>query len=346
MVSEPLLDVDGLVTRFHWEDGVVHAVNGVSFQVRPGETLGVVGESGSGKSVTMLSLVRLIPQPSGRIEAGTARFRMTDGTVDLLQLSEHEVGEMRGNEIGFVFQDPATSLNPVMTVGRQVTESLRRHQGLRRKAARAEAIDLLRRVGIADPERRFDEYPHQFSGGMRQRVVIAIALAGDPSMIIADEPTTALDVTVQAQIMELMKKLQAERDLAVIWVSHDLAVIAAVADRVLVLYGGTVVENAPVDELYTDPQHPYTRALLSAVPSADTAAERPAPIPGAPPVLTAEPDSCPFADRCRHVFDRCRYQRPGLAAAGPDRHVACFWDVDGDRLRDDVPVAATRDFVR
>ncbi len=344
-VSEPLLDVDGLVTRFHSADGVIHAVNGVSFQVHPGETLGIVGESGSGKSVTLLSLVRLIPQPSGRIEAGTALFRTADGTVDLLELSERDVGEIRGSEIGFVFQDPATSLNPVMTVGRQITESLRRNRGLRRKAARAEAIDLLRRVGIPDPEQRFDDYPHQFSGGMRQRVVIAIALAGDPSIIVADEPTTALDVTVQAQIMELMKELQAERDLAVIWVSHDLAVVAGVADRVLVLYGGTVVETAPVDELFANPQHPYTRGLLSAVPSTEAAAERLAPIPGTPPGLSEEPASCPFAERCRYVFDRCRLQRPGLTEVGRNHQVACFWNIGGDQLRDDVPVAASREYV-
>lgn len=342
-MSEPLLDVDGLVTKFHSADGVVHAVNGVSFRVDPGETLGFVGESGSGKSVTMLSLVRLIPQPTGRIEAGSARFRTTDGTVDLLELSEREVGEIRGNEIGFVFQDPATSLNPVMTVGRQVTESLRLNRGLRRRAARIEAVDLLRRVGIADPERRFDDYPHQLSGGMRQRVVIAIALAGDPSVIIADEPTTALDVTVQAQITDLMKQLQADRDLAIIWVSHDLAVVAGVADRVVVLYGGTVVETAPVDELFANPQHPYTRALLRAIPNTDTADEPPSPIPGTPPTLSEEPASCPFADRCRYVFDRCRLQRPGLSEVGRNHGVACFWDVSGDRLRDGVPVVASRD---
>lgn len=342
-MSEPLLDVDGLVTKFHSADGVVHAVNGVSFRVDPGETLGFVGESGSGKSVTMLSLVRLIPQPTGRIEAGSARFRTTGGTVDLLELSEREVGEIRGNEIGFVFQDPATSLNPVMTVGRQVTESLRLNRGLRRRAARIEAVDLLRRVGIADPERRFDDYPHQLSGGMRQRVVIAIALAGDPSVIIADEPTTALDVTVQAQITDLMKQLQADRDLAIIWVSHDLAVVAGVADRVVVLYGGTVVETAPVDELFANPQHPYTRALLRAIPNTDTADEPPSPIPGTPPTLSEEPASCPFADRCRYVFDRCRLQRPGLSEVGRNHGVACFWDVSGDRLRDGVPVVASRD---
>ncbi len=344
-MSEPLLHVDGLVTRFHSADRVIHAVNTVSFRVDPGETLGVVGESGSGKSVTMLSLVRLIPQPPGRIEAGTARFRTADGgIVDLLQLSEHDVGEIRGNEIGFVFQDPATSLNPVMTVGRQVTESLRRHRRLRRRAARAEAVDLLRRVGIADPENRFDDYPHQFSGGMRQRVVIAIALAGDPSLIIADEPTTALDVTVQAQIMELLKRLQAERDLAIIWVSHDLAVVAGVADRALVLYGGTVVESATVDRLFANPQHPYTRALLDAIPGTDVAGERLAPIPGAPPALTAAPGSCPFVERCTYAFARCRHQRPGLTEVESNHVVACFWDIDRDRLRDGVPVAATRGY--
>ncbi len=347
-MSEPLLDVDGLVTRFRTADGVVHAVNGVSFQVHAGETVGVVGESGSGKSVTMLSLVGLIRSPPGSVEGGTARFRSDDAPVDLLQLGNDGLRRIRGDEIGIVFQDPSESLNPVMTVGRQITESLRQPRGgrrLGRRTARTKAIDLLRRVGIADPERRFDSYPHELSGGMRQRAVIAIALAGDPSLIIADEPTTALDVTVQAQILDLMKQLQVERNLAMVWVSHDLGVVAAIADRVLVLYAGTVVESASVEELFERPQHPYTRALLAALPSHEDAGQPLRAIPGAPPSLAAEPTSCPFAERCAHVFDRCRIQRPGLAEVAPGHQVACFWDIDGDRLRDDVPVASTRAFV-
>ena len=337
-----VLRVDDLRIAFNTPEGPVLAVNGVSFALRRGETLGVVGESGSGKSATLMSLLGLLP-PAAEIQHGTARFESAGGTVDLLSLVAAEMGEIRGDEIGFIFQDPDTSLNPVMTIGRQVSEPLRRHRNLGRRAAKAEAVELLQRVGIADAAARFNSYPYQLSGGMRQRVGIAVALAGSPRLIIADEPTTALDVTVQAQIIDLLQQLRHEEELSVVWVSHDLAVIAGVADRVLVMYGGTVVESAPVDAIFDNPQHPYTVALLASVPGGDSPDRRLISIAGAPPVLTEEPGCCPFADRCPHVFDRCRFQRPGLAGAGTDHSVACFWDVRQDRLRWDVPVAATRE---
>ena len=336
-----VLVVDGLRVAFRTPEGSILAVNGVSFTLRPGETLGVVGESGAGKSATMLSLLGLLP-PAADVQAGTATFDTTEGPVDLLSLTPAEMAEIRGGEIGFVFQDSDTALNPVMTVGRQISESLRHHRGVRRRAARVGAIELLERVGIADAARRYDQYPHQLSGGMRQRVGIATALAAQPRLIVADEPTTALDVTVQAQIIELLQDVRDDEDLSIVWVSHDMAVIAAVADRVVVMYGGTIVESAPVDALFHRPLHPYTTALLASVPGRATI-ERPTSIPGAPPALADEPGSCPFADRCPHVFDRCRIQRPGLVDAGPDHQVACFWDVAEDRLRWDVPVEATRE---
>ena len=342
MTAEPLLSVDGLVTKFDAADGVVHAINGVSFDIRPGETLGVVGESGSGKSVTMMSLLGLIPSSVGRIAAGTARYRATDGEVDLLKLSERQFGKIRGREIGMVFQDPISSLNPVMTVGRQIGESLQRHLGLSKRESNRRAVDMLARVGIADPSRRVDDYPHEFSGGMRQRVMIAIALAAGPRLMIADEPTTALDVTVQAQIMALVKELQAESDLAVIWVSHDLGVVAGLADRVLVMYGGTIVESASVDDLFERPQHPYTRGLLASIPGTGMAGSRLASIPGTPPSLQHELRLCPFADRCTHAIERCALERPGLTDIAAGHAAACFWDIDASRQRDGVEVIARR----
>ncbi|MDX1523995.1 MAG: ABC transporter ATP-binding protein, partial [Anaerolineae bacterium] len=305
-----ILDVKGLVTRFYSTDGVVHAINGVSFHLNEGETLGVVGESGSGKSVTMMSLVGLIPCPPGKIEGGQAIFDGDGQAVDLLKLSDRALRRVRGGKIGFIFQDPISSLNPVMTIGRQIAESMEEHLGFGVNRARKHAIDLLKRVGIPDAEHRYDSYPHQFSGGMRQRVMIAIAMACRPQIVIADEPTTALDVTVQAQIVELVKELQREMGVAVVWISHDLGVVAGMADRVLVMYGGTVVEDAQVDDLYERPKHPYTLGLLGAIPTVDETGteigtERLESIEGSPPDLLQPLTRCPFVPRCKFAFDRC-----------------------------------------
>jgi len=326
-----VLEVDDLHTVFHTPDGTVHAVNGVSFALKPGELLGVVGESGSGKSVTMMSLMKLLPMPPGEITRGTVRF---DGH-DLVKANQRTLRRIRGGQIGFVFQDPMTSLNPVFTVGFQLTEPLRKHLGLGKSAARRRAVELLELVGIPDAARRLDDFPHQFSGGMRQRVMIAIALACDPKVLIADEPTTALDVTIQAQIIELVKRLRQELGMAIVWITHDLGVVAGIADRVIVMYGGQIVEHAPVDRLYAAPQHPYTRALLQTLPSMeDSRAERLPSIPGQPPSLTGPLTSCPFAPRCAHAFARCRLENPPLIRVGTDHDAACWWDVDAREMRD------------
>ncbi len=258
-----VLDVRGLETVFRTRGGEVHAVNMVSFHLGRGELLGVVGESGSGKSVTMMSLIGLLPSPPAEIRSGQVIL----GGRDLLQISDEELRQVRGAKVGFIFQDPMTSLNPVFTVGNQIMKPLMRHMGLNRSQARARAAELLELVGISDAVARLDSYPHQFSGGMRQRVMIAIALSCDPDVLIADEPTTALDVTIQAQILELIKELRHKLGMAIIWITHDLGVIAGIADRVMVMYGGQVVEQAPVKDLFANPQHPYTRALLKTIPS-------------------------------------------------------------------------------
>ncbi len=319
----PVLDVKDLKTVFLTRSGEVHAVNRVSFQVRPGELLGVVGESGSGKSVTMMSLIGLLPMPPAEVRGGRALF---DGR-DLLAMEPEELRRIRGARVGFIFQDPMTSLNPVFTVGFQLMEPLRTHMGMDRRAARKRAAELLELVGISDADRRLDDYPHQFSGGMRQRVMIAMALACDPEVLIADEPTTALDVTIQAQILELVKELRRKLGMAIIWITHDLGVIAGIADRVMVMYAGQVVEEAPVKELFTNPQHPYTRALLQTVPSVrGKRAEHLRVIPGQPPVLGAEPRACPFAPRCDHALARCARENPPRIPLGDGHDVACFWD--------------------
>ncbi|MCB0018658.1 MAG: ABC transporter ATP-binding protein [Anaerolineales bacterium] len=326
---EKILEVVNLETKFHTVDGTIHALNGVTFDLYKGETLGVVGESGSGKSVTMMSLVGLIPMPPGVISAGTARFVDGDGhELDLLNLSERGRQRVRGGSIGFIFQDPLSSLNPTMTIGRQIAESIILHRGLDTDGARKETIRILEAVGIADAANRYRSYPHEFSGGMRQRVMIAIAVAGSPRIVIADEPTTALDVTVQAQIVKLMKDLQELMGMAVIWISHDLGVVAGLADRVLVMYGGTVVEDALVDELYENPQHPYTIGLLGAIPNLDSdGSERLISIDGQPPSLRQELSLCPFAPRCPHVMQRCWQERPPLRQIHESHRVACFYDV-------------------
>lgn len=331
--SEAVLDVSDLRTVFWSRRGRTYAVNGVSFQVKRGELLGVVGESGSGKSVTMMSLMKLLPTPPAEIIAGSVRLE----DRDLLSLSPQEMRKVRGREIGFIFQDPMTSLNPVFTVGYQLMEPLRKHLGLGRQGARKRAIELLSMVGIPSPEDRISDYPHQFSGGMRQRVMIAIALACDPKVLIADEPTTALDVTIQAQILELIKRLRDEIGTSIIWITHDLGVMAGIADRVMVMYGGLVVECAPVHNLYVNPRHPYTRALLETLPRADVPGrERLKSIKGQPPHLTTFPVGCPFGPRCPHAFDRCRSERPPLKAVSEGHDAACWWDVDRRKPRDDI----------
>ncbi|MHA1529379.1 MAG: ABC transporter ATP-binding protein [Alphaproteobacteria bacterium] len=320
--TPPVLEVEGLTTVFHTQDGTIHAVNGVSFHLSAGELVGVVGESGSGKSVTMMSLMKLLPEPPAEIVAGSARLEGRD----LLRLEPADLRRVRGAEVGFVFQDPMTSLNPVFNIGFQIMEPLREHLRLSKRAARARAIELLDLVGIPSPGDRLGDYPHQFSGGMRQRVMIAIALACDPKVLIADEPTTALDVTIQAQIIELVKKLRQELGMGIIWITHDLGVVAGIADRVMVMYGGLVVEHAPVAELYARPLHPYTRALLETLPSLDgTRAEKLRTIGGQPPHMTTAPASCPFAARCAHVHDRCQTENPPLVAVTEGHDVACWW---------------------
>jgi len=319
--GRPVLSVQGLTTRFHTQDGTVYAVNGVSFDLADGEVLGVVGESGSGKSVTMMSLLRLIPSPPGEVAAGRAIF----DDEDLLSMDLDDLREVRGGKVGFIFQDPMTSLNPVVTVGRQIVESLEVHDPGSRKAMRARALELLQLVGIPAAEDRLRSYPHELSGGMRQRVMIAIALACNPRVLVADEPTTALDVTIQAQILELVKGLREKLGMAVIWITHDLGVVAGLVDRVLVMYGGQIVEDAPVGELYAQPRHPYTHGLLASLPSANSRGTRLVNILGQPPDLRAEPDNCSFAPRCPHAFDRCHSENPVLTEVG-GRRVACWLD--------------------
>ncbi len=318
-----VLDVRGLKTVFRTRGGEVHAVNSVSFELKPGELLGVVGESGSGKSVTMMSLIGLLPSPPADVRAGQVLFE----GVDLLHCTEEQLRTVRGARIGFVFQDPMTSLNPVFTVGFQIMEPLRKHMGMNKAAASRRAVELLELVGIPDAGRRLKDYPHQFSGGMRQRVMIAIALACDPKVLIADEPTTALDVTIQAQILELVRGLRQKLGMAIVWITHDLGVIAGIADRVLVMYGGQVVEHAAVKELFGNPQHPYTRALLKTIPHVrGERAARLRVIEGQPPILREAPAACPFAPRCPHAFDRCLRENPARYVVGPLHDAACFWD--------------------
>jgi peptide/nickel transport system ATP-binding protein/oligopeptide transport system ATP-binding protein len=328
-MSPSLLEVSGLTTRFATEDGHVHAVHDVSFSVAKGECVGIVGESGSGKSVTMLSLVRLIPMPPGEITAGQAVF---DGE-DLLAMSPASLRRVRGGRIGFVFQDPMTSLNPVVKVGAQIVESLEVH-GIGDTASRqARALELLELVGIPAPRQRLESYPHELSGGLRQRVMIAIAIACGPRLVVADEPTTALDVTIQAQILELVRDLRSRLGTAILWISHDLGVVAGLADRVLVMYAGQIVEEAPVRALYRSPAHPYTRSLLRAVPRPDQKGAQLESIQGQPPSLDRPPSSCMFAPRCEFAYDRCRRQNPQLVPIGDDRRVACWWDVENGRPR-------------
>jgi peptide/nickel transport system ATP-binding protein len=319
-----LLEVENLQTHFRTPDGINRAVDGISFHVDEGETLAIVGESGCGKSVTSMSLMRLIPEPPGKI-AGSVRFR----GKDLLKLSDREMRAIRGNDISMIFQEPMTSLNPVLTVGRQIGETLRLHQGLDKNTAEKRAVELLTLVGIPEPARRVGEYPHQMSGGMRQRVMIAISLACSPKLLIADEPTTALDVTIQAQILQLMLDLKHRVGAAVILITHDLGVVAEVAERVMVMYAGRKVEEAPVADLFRSPRHPYTQGLLGAVPklgsSLTGAARRLAEIPGQVPSLKQRIPGCAFAGRCPLVTELCREVAPGLEEKSSRHFVACHF---------------------
>ena len=317
-----VLEVKDLQTVFRIRRGEVHAVNTVSFSLKAGELLGVVGESGSGKSVTMMSLIRLLPSPPAEMRKGEVLF---DGR-DLLAVGEDELRNVRGAGIGFIFQDPMTSLNPVFTVGYQLMEPLRRHMKMSKAQASARAVELLQLVGIPDAPQRLKDYPHQFSGGMRQRVMIAIALACDPKVLIADEPTTALDVTIQAQIIELVKELRQKLGMAIVWITHDLGVIAGIADRVIVMYGGQIVEEAAATDLFANPRHPYTKALLKTVPSiTGERAEKLQVIEGQPPILHSAPTSCSFRNRCASAFARCATANPPLYDAGAENHrAACF----------------------
>jgi oligopeptide/dipeptide ABC transporter ATP-binding protein len=317
-----LLSVEGLVTQFSTTSGIVKAVDGVSWDVEEGETVALVGESGCGKSVSALSIMRLVSEPAGRIVSGRIVFK----DRDLLTLTEEEMRRVRGREIGMVFQEPMTSLNPVLSVGRQLTEGLEIHLGMTQPAARKRALELLAMVGIPDAERRLAQYPHQFSGGMRQRMMIAMALSCDPALILADEPTTALDVTIQAQILELMKDLSKRLGVALLIITHNLGVVARYADRVNVMYAGKIIEKAAARELYDNPRHPYTIGLLRSVPRLDEPRrERLAPIEGQPPDLTRLPPGCSFLPRCRWRIDRCEAEIPPLARIEGAEHLSACW---------------------
>jgi oligopeptide/dipeptide ABC transporter ATP-binding protein len=324
--ESPLLAVEDLGVRFATARGTIHAVNGISFDVAPGETLGIVGESGCGKSVSALALLGILPR-SGRVVSGSARF----GGRDLLAMSERELRRIRGGEIAMIFQDPMSSMNPVMTVGRQIREALEAHLDLDRRAARARAAELLDQVGIPSPEMRLRDYPHQFSGGMRQRAMIAMALACEPRLLIADEPTTALDVTIQAQMLRLLKALVSERRTALILITHDLGVVAGTCERVAVMYGGMFMETGSARQVFAAPRHPYTLGLLGSVPRLDAPREGTLhPIEGAPRDMLSPPRACPFQPRCAYEVPRSREEVPVLEELEPGHRVACFNPVPGD----------------
>ncbi len=321
--AAPVVEVDGLRTYFHGDDGIGRAVDGVSFSLFKGETLGLVGESGCGKSVTALSVMRLVREPPGRIEAG----RIVVNGRDLMALSEQEMCRIRGDEVAMIFQEPMSSLNPVLTCGYQIMEAVMLHQDASRAEARGRAIEMLKLVGIPAPEQRIDEYPHQLSGGMRQRIMIAMALSCNPDVLIADEPTTALDVTIQAQILELLQRLQEELDMAILLITHDLGVVAEVADRVAVMYAGRIVETATTRELFESPRHPYTRGLMRSIPVLEGERERLDTIPGSVPDARVIPSGCAFHPRCSLADYRCRRQRPQPEEGAPGHLVSC-WKAD------------------
>src|ERR1700733_755228 len=324
MSTPPLLEVEDLRTFFHADGEVARAVDGVSFTVASGETLAIVGESGSGKSVTSLSIMRLVPTPPGEITAGSVMFN----GKDLLRLPERAMRRVRGNEISMIFQEPMSSLNPLLTVGEQIAEVVRLHRGLGRAAARRHAGEMLARVNIPDPERRAGEYPHRLSGGMRQRVMIAMALACHPALLIADEPTTALDVTIQAQILQLIRALQAEMGMSVLFITHNLGVVAQLADRVAVMYAGRIVEQGDVATVFASPLHPYTRALLRSIPRVEGGGRDPAhrllSIPGQVPSPAALPSGCSYAPRCPLADDQCRCEMPSIIEVLPGHDVRCY----------------------
>jgi peptide/nickel transport system ATP-binding protein/oligopeptide transport system ATP-binding protein len=321
--EEKLIDVNKLATYFHTEEGTVKAVDGISFEIYPGETLGIVGESGCGKSVTSLSIMRLIESPPGQIENGEIMFN----GKDLTKLSQKEMRKIRGNDISMIFQEPMTSLNPVYTVGDQIMEAILIHKDVNKKQARQQAIDMLTKVGIPLPEQRVDEYPHQLSGGMRQRVMIAMALSCDPQLLIADEPTTALDVTIQAQILELMNGLKRQFGMAIMMITHDLGVIAEVSDRVAVMYAGKIVEYTDVKTLYGDPKHPYTWGLMHSIPHIEKDLDRLLAIPGNVPNPLNFPTGCKYNTRCQFATDKCRTDEPDIEEVEEGHHVAC-WHID------------------
>ena len=329
-----LLEVDNLKMYFHTKDGVVKAVNGVSYTLDRGETLGVVGESGSGKSVTSMTIMGLIDMPPGKIEGGDVRYRGRS----LLKMSEHEMEHVRGNDIAMIFQDPMTSLNPVYTIGHQLGEGLRLHKGYTKEQAEARAIELLGLVGIPNPESRVKEYPHEFSGGMRQRVMIAMALACDPDILIADEPTTALDVTIQAQIIELMQKMQKKNGNAIIMITHDLGVVADVADKIMVMYAGSPVEFGTAEEIFYHPIHPYTWGLSRSIPDPVMTEKKPlTPIEGNPPSLVNVPKGCAFSPRCPYATDLCRNKRPELYVSETGHYSRCHYSRDPEFVRANAP---------
>jgi oligopeptide transport system ATP-binding protein len=319
----PVLEIENLSVEFRTDDGLLRAVDGISYSIEPGETLGIVGESGSGKSVSSLAILGLVPQPPGRIASGKALFEGRD----LLAMRQRELANIRGNRIAMIFQDPMTSLNPFLTIGQQLMEVTRLHLRHRYDRARKHAIEMLERVGIPSPARRLDDYPHQFSGGMRQRVMIAMALTCKPALLIADEPTTALDVTIQAQILELMKELQREEGTAIILITHDLGVVANICRRVNVMYAGRFVEEASVNDLFARPRHPYTLGLLQSIPRLDAAKETLTPIRGQPPDMIRLPGGCAFNPRCPNVIDRCPREVPPLFMAENGQRYACFNEV-------------------
>ncbi len=319
-----LLDVRNLHTHFFTKDGVVKAVNGISYTLNEGETLAIVGESGCGKSVGVMSLIRLIPSPPGKVVAGEVQF---DGR-DLLKLDDDEIRQVRGNRIAMIFQDPMTSLNPVLTIGFQIAEALQLHLGMNKEQSRKRSAELLEMVGIPSAANRLDDYPHQFSGGMRQRVMIAMGLSCNPQLLIADEPTTALDVTIQAQIVDLVTRLKEDIGMAIIWITHDLGVVAGMAERVIVMYAGFIVEEAAVRELYANPRHPYTLGLIGSLPRLDE--DNPVrlqSIEGLPPDLIDLPKGCPFAARCVYRVEKCLVDNPVLEPVGPGHKIACWVDV-------------------